>query len=88
MLLAGQVGVSGHLTIHDNAVVYAQSGVGHDVPAGTIISGSPAFDYREWRRSALAFPKLGELVRQVRQLEGRIAQLEGNSPGGAKKEKA
>jgi UDP-3-O-[3-hydroxymyristoyl] glucosamine N-acyltransferase len=76
VLLAGQVGVSGHLTIHDNAVVYAQSGVGHDVPPGTIISGSPAFDYREWRRSALAFPKLGELVRLVRQLEGRIAELE------------
>lgn len=76
VLLAGQVGVSGHLTIHDNAVVYAQSGVGHDVEPGRIISGSPAFDYREWRRSALAFPKLGEMVRLVRQLESRIAQLE------------
>lgn len=70
VLLAGQVGVSGHLTIHDNAVVYAQSGVGHDVPPGTIISGSPAFDYREWRRAVAAFPKLGELVRRVRALEG------------------
>jgi UDP-3-O-[3-hydroxymyristoyl] glucosamine N-acyltransferase len=88
VLLAGQVGVSGHLTIHDNAVVYAQSGVGHDVPAGTVISGSPAFDYREWRRSAMAFPKLGELVRQVRQLEGRIAQLEGRSADEAKKEES
>ena len=76
VLLAGQVGVSGHLTINDGAVVYAQSGVGHDVDAGQIISGSPAFDYREWRRSALAFPKLGELVRLVRQLEGRVAELE------------
>jgi len=76
VLLAGQVGVSGHLTIHDNAVVYAQSGVGHDVEPGKIISGSPAFDYREWRRSALAFPKLGEMVRQMRQLESRLAQLE------------
>ena len=34
VLLAGQVGISGHLTIHDNAVVYAQSGVGGDVAAG------------------------------------------------------
>ncbi len=76
VLLAGQVGVSGHLTINDNAVVYAQSGVGHDVEPGRIISGSPAFDYREWRRSAMAFPKLGELVRLVRQLENRLAQLE------------
>ena len=61
-------------------MVYAQSGVGHDVEPGRIISGSPAFDYREWRRSAMAFPKLGELVRLVRQLENRIAQLESPSP--------
>ena len=77
VLLAGQVGISGHLTVHDNVVVYAQSGVGHDVPPNTIISGSPAFDYKEWRRSAMAFPKLGELVRQVRRLESRLAALEG-----------
>ena len=83
VLLAGQVGVSGHLTIHDNAVVYAQSGVGHDVEPGRIISGSPAFDYREWRRSAMAFPKLGEMVRQMRQLESRIAELEARDLAGS-----
>ncbi|MBM3758798.1 MAG: UDP-3-O-(3-hydroxymyristoyl)glucosamine N-acyltransferase [Acidobacteria bacterium] len=76
VLLAGQVGVSGHLTIHDNAVVYAQSGVGHDVDPGTIVSGSPAFDFREWRRAVTAFPKLGEIVRTVRDLESRLKSLE------------
>ena len=80
VLLAGQVGVSGHLTIADNCVVYAQSGVGDNIPAGSIISGSPAFDYREWRRSAMSFPKLGELVRTVRKLEQRIAELEEKKP--------
>lgn len=76
VLLAGQVGVSGHLTIHDNAVVYAQSGVGHDVEKGTIVSGSPAFDFREWRRAVTAFPKLGEMVRTMRDLESRLKTLE------------
>ncbi len=76
VLLAGQVGVSGHLTIHDNAVVYAQSGVGHDVEPGTIVSGSPAFDFREWRRAVTAFPKLGEMVRTLRDLESRLQTLE------------
>ncbi len=69
VLLAGQVGISGHLTVHDNAVVYAQSGVGHDVPAGAVISGSPAYDARQWLRTITALPKLPELVRSVRQLE-------------------
>ena len=69
VLLAGQVGVSGHLTIHDGAVVYAQSGIGHDVPAGATVSGSPAFDAREWLRAITAFQKLPEMLRRVRQLE-------------------
>lgn len=76
VLLAGQVGVSGHLTINEGAVVYAQSGVGGDVPARTLISGSPAFDAREWLRAATAFQKLPELLRAVRQLERRVAELQ------------
>ena len=76
VLLAGQVGISGHLTIHDNAIVYAQSGVGGDVAAGSVISGSPAFDSRDWLRAITAFPKLPELLKTVRQLEKRLEQLE------------
>lgn len=76
VLLAGQVGIAGHLTIHENAVVYAQSGLSHDVPAGSVLAGSPAFDAREWLRSVSAFPKLGDLLKRMRQLEGRLAQLE------------
>lgn len=72
VLLAGQVGVSGHLTIHDNAVVYAQSGIGHDVPAGAAVSGSPAFDAKEWLRAITALQKLPEILRRVRQLENHF----------------
>ncbi len=85
VLLAGQVGVSGHLTIHDNSIVYAQSGVGGDVEPGGVISGSPAFDARTWRRAVTAFPRLPELVKTVRQLELRLEKLEaaqqGDNPG-------
>ncbi len=76
VVLTGQVGVSGHLTIHDNAVVYAQSGVGGDVKEGSVISGSPAFDAREWLRAVTAFPKLGELVKTVRDLKKKTEDLE------------
>jgi UDP-3-O-[3-hydroxymyristoyl] glucosamine N-acyltransferase len=74
--LTGQVGVAGHLTIHDNVTVYAQSGIGHDVEAGSVVSGSPAFDAKEWRRTITAFPKLPDLIKTVRGLEKRIEQLE------------
>jgi len=76
VLLAGQVGVSGHLTIHDDAIVYAQSGIGGDVPAGARISGSPAFAANEWLRAITAFPKLPELLKNVRDLKKRIERLE------------
>ncbi|HTB19892.1 MAG TPA: UDP-3-O-(3-hydroxymyristoyl)glucosamine N-acyltransferase [Bryobacteraceae bacterium] len=77
VLLAGQVGISGHLTIHDNAVIYAQSGIGGDVAAGAVMSGSPAFEAREWLRAITAFPKLPDLLKTVRQLEKRLESLEG-----------
>ncbi len=77
VLLAGQVGISGHLTIHDRAIVYAQSGIGGDVQEGAVVSGSPAFDSRDWLRAITAFPKLPDLLKTVRQLEKRLAQLEG-----------
>jgi UDP-3-O-[3-hydroxymyristoyl] glucosamine N-acyltransferase len=80
VLLAGQVGISGHLTIHDNAVIYAQSGIGGDVPAGALMSGSPAFEAREWLRAITAFPKLPDLLKTVRQLEKRLERLEGATP--------
>jgi UDP-3-O-[3-hydroxymyristoyl] glucosamine N-acyltransferase len=76
VLLAGQVGVSGHLTIHDNVIVYAQSGIGGDVPPGKLVSGSPAFDNREWLRAITAFQKLPAMLRQLRDLEQRLRTLE------------
>ena len=83
VLLAGQVGISGHLTIHDNAVIYAQSGIGGDVPAGSVMSGSPAFEAREWLRAITAFQKLPEMLKTIRQLEKRVAELEGKPRGSA-----
>ena len=79
VLLAGQVGVSGHLTIHDNVVVYAQSGIGGDIPAGSVMSGSPAFESKEWLRAVTAFPRLPEILRSMRQLERRLKALESRS---------
>ena len=76
VLLAGQAGISGHLTINEGAIVYAQSGIGGDVAAGTIVSGSPAFDASTWRRAVTAFPRLPEMLRQIRQMERRVAELE------------
>jgi len=79
VLLAGQVGSSGHLTVHEGAIVYAQSGIGGDVEAGARISGSPAFAANEWLRAITALPKLPELLKTIRDLKKRIDELEKNA---------
>jgi UDP-3-O-[3-hydroxymyristoyl] glucosamine N-acyltransferase len=66
--LAGQVGVVGHCLIGDNVIVTAQSGVPNDVPANTMVSGSPAIEHRLWLRAVAAFAKLPELVKAIRKL--------------------
>jgi UDP-3-O-[3-hydroxymyristoyl] glucosamine N-acyltransferase len=78
VLLAGQVGSSGHLTVHEGAIVYAQSGIGGDVDANTRISGSPAFAANEWLRAVTAFPKLPDLIKTIRELKKRVEELEQN----------
>jgi UDP-3-O-[3-hydroxymyristoyl] glucosamine N-acyltransferase len=76
VIMAGQTGSAGHITIHKNAIVWAQAGVGHDVPEGAIVSGSPAFDSRQWLRASAAYSRLPEMLRTIRALERRVAELE------------
>ena len=72
VILAGQAGVAGHLTIGDDVVLTAKSATSHDIPAGKVISGIPAFDNKDWLRSTAAFRRLGEMQRTLRDLERRI----------------
>ena len=71
-ILAGQAGVAGHCELGDGVILTAQSGVSHDVPAGKMISGSPAFDNRLWLRAVSLFQRLPELARRLSALEKRI----------------
>jgi UDP-3-O-[3-hydroxymyristoyl] glucosamine N-acyltransferase len=72
----GQVGVAGHLTIGDRATAVGQSGITNSVDAGAFVSGYPAIDNREWRRSSAVFRKLPEMRKQLRALEDRLKKLE------------
>lgn len=72
VILAGQAGVAGHLKIGDDVVLTAKSATSHDIPAGKIISGIPAFDNKDWLRSVAAFRRLGEIQRSVRELQKRL----------------
>lgn len=79
-ILAGQAGVAGHCTLGDGVILTAQSGVSHDVPAGRMLSGSPAFDNRTWLRAMAALERLPDMLRRIGKLEKRLAAYE---PGAA-----
>jgi len=65
-ILAGQVGVAGHCKVGDRVIITAQSGTHGDIADGSMISGSPGFDHKQWLRSTAIFPKLPELAKELR----------------------
>jgi UDP-3-O-[3-hydroxymyristoyl] glucosamine N-acyltransferase len=76
VVLGGQAGTAGHQRLGDLARVAAASGVVGDVPDGGTVAGVPAIAHKNWLRSASAYAKLPELVRQLRELERRLEALE------------
>lgn len=84
VVLAGQVGVAGHLHIGSRTTATAQTGIPSSLPDGSLVSGSPAIDNREWLKSSAVFRRLPELRKTVSELERRLAELEsrlGSAPG-------
>lgn len=65
VILAGQVGVAGHCKIGDGSIATAQAGLHGDIPPGSVLSGSPAFDNKQWLRATTIFSRLPEIIRQL-----------------------
>jgi UDP-3-O-[3-hydroxymyristoyl] glucosamine N-acyltransferase len=76
VILAGQVGIIGHLEIGDGVQVGAQSGVGKSIPAGQIVSGSPAIPHRDWLKNCQILSRLPKLRKMIMSMEKRLAALE------------
>jgi UDP-3-O-[3-hydroxymyristoyl] glucosamine N-acyltransferase len=75
VVMAGQSALAGHLTIGDDVVITAQSATSHDVEAGKMVSGSPAFDNKQWLRTIVAYERLPEILKTVRRLAAEFEKL-------------
>jgi len=71
VLLAGQTGVNGHVTIGAGARAAAQSGIIGSIKPGATVSGYPARDHREAMRSLAALQRLTPLARELERLVER-----------------
>jgi UDP-3-O-[3-hydroxymyristoyl] glucosamine N-acyltransferase len=50
VMIGGQVGFAGHIKIGDRTKIAAQSGVIGELPANSMVGGSPAVPLRQWHR--------------------------------------
>lgn len=75
VILAGQAGIAGHLKVGDDAVIAAQAAAAHDVPEGKMIGG-PGLDNLVWLRVVSVFKRLADVVKTVRILERKVAEIE------------
>jgi UDP-3-O-[3-hydroxymyristoyl] glucosamine N-acyltransferase len=76
VVLAGQVGISGHIEIGDGVQIGGKSGISGNVPEGSVISGIPARDHREWRKLNAHYGRLGRYAEEIAAMRKRIEQLE------------
>lgn len=79
VVMAGQSGLIGHLDIGDGAIITAQSGLTKDVPAGGVMSGSPASDRRTHLKELAALSKLPEALQEIRKLRQEMEELRKNA---------
>jgi UDP-3-O-[3-hydroxymyristoyl] glucosamine N-acyltransferase len=75
VVLGGMAALKGHLQIGDRVMVAAMSGVHSNLPAGAVVGGVPAFDIKKWGRATVAYARLPEMVREIRQLRQEVDRL-------------
>ena len=69
VLLGGQVGVANQVNIGDGTIVTAQTGVTHNIAANSLVSGTPAFSSKEFRKSYAIFKRLPEIYQTIKQVK-------------------
>jgi len=80
VIIGGQVGVIDHIDVGDRAMIGPQSGIAKPVPAGSVVSGTPAISHRLWLKTTTLTARLPELAQRLRQLEHRIGEIERHIP--------
>lgn len=76
-ILTGQAGIKDHVSIGRGAIICGRGGVIGDISDGDFVSGYPARPHKDQMKIYAAEQRLPALLREVRELEKRIAELEG-----------
>ncbi|MGL5260940.1 MAG: UDP-3-O-(3-hydroxymyristoyl)glucosamine N-acyltransferase, partial [Bacteroides sp.] len=71
-MIGGQAGLAGHAQIGDKVGIAAQSGIPGNIKSGNNVMGSPAFDARQYFKSASVFKKLPDIYTEINMLRKEI----------------
>lgn len=74
-MFGGQVGISGHIEVADRTQLGAQSGLMNNKREGAALMGSPAFDLRDYMKSAALFKRLPDVYAELKALRKEVAEL-------------
>ncbi|MBE9067267.1 UDP-3-O-(3-hydroxymyristoyl)glucosamine N-acyltransferase [Leptolyngbya cf. ectocarpi LEGE 11479] len=75
VVLGGQVGVANNAKIGQGAQAGSKAGLHSNVPAGSVMMGSPASPYRTYLKSSAIYNRLPEMHRTLKQLQKQVAEL-------------
>jgi UDP-3-O-[3-hydroxymyristoyl] glucosamine N-acyltransferase len=75
VMIGGQAGIVGHISIGDGAKINAQSGVSKSLENGKTVTGTPAYDYTQALRGQAALRKLPEMQKRLQELEDLVKEL-------------
>lgn len=76
VMLAGQAGVSDHIKMGAGSAGAAGADIIREVPAGEVVLGRPARPIKQQMRIDAAAARLPDLLRELRELRRRVADLE------------
>jgi UDP-3-O-[3-hydroxymyristoyl] glucosamine N-acyltransferase len=75
--LAGRAGLVGHIKVGDDSVVAASAVVISSLAPNSFVSGNPARPHAEDMRIQAAAGRLPDLIKEIRELQKKVAELEG-----------
>ena len=69
VILGGQVGISNNGKIGDGAIASSKTGITGTIPAGKVVSGTPAIDHRTYLKVCAIYSRIPDLYQDVRKLK-------------------
>ncbi len=74
VMVGGQAGIN--RPVGERAQVAAKAGVAREVAPGMVVAGAPAMEIQRWRRCVAVYERLPELLKELRELQTKVAKLQ------------